>query len=242
MAETTDPARGEDPGSARGENLALIFQELLTAVVRLRAERQEVSSAEIFRSQVLEAIKHADQRAKGRGYTDEDIQLAIFALVAFLDESILNLRKPIFKEWVRKPLQEELFGRHVAGETFFEHLERLLGRRDSPELADLIEVYYLCLLLGYLGKYSISSRGDLRGLMGQAEDKIQRIRKTTGAMSPNWALPKEAALSRIDPWVKRLQIVAASTAAVAVALFLTYKLLLDSGISALQELTLRGLR
>ena len=139
-------------------------------------------------------------------------------------------------------MQEELFGRHEAGETFFEHLEQLLGRRDSPELADLIEVYYLCLLLGYLGKYSISSRGDLRGLMGQAEDKIQRIRKTTGAMSPNWALPKEAALSRIDPWVKRLQIVAASTAAVAAALFLTYKLLLDSGISALQELTLRGPR
>ena len=61
-------------------------------------------------------IRMAEQNGKARGYTDEDIHLAIFAVVALLDESILNLRQPVFNEWVRKPLQEELFGRHVAGD------------------------------------------------------------------------------------------------------------------------------
>ena len=148
------------PVTAWPDNLALFFQELFTAIVRVRSHRQEVNNADVFRNQVIQAIKTADQNAKTRGYTDEDVKSGVFALVAFLDESILNLRKPVFNDWVRKPLQEELFGRHVAGEMFFENLQEILGRRDSPEVADLLEVYYICLLLGYLGRYSISSRGD----------------------------------------------------------------------------------
>ncbi len=56
------------------------------------------------------------------------MQLATFAAVAFLDESMLNSQNPIFADWLRKPLQEELFGTHIAGETFFQNLQQLLGR------------------------------------------------------------------------------------------------------------------
>ncbi len=171
--------------AAPPENLALLLQELFTGIVRLRSHRQQVTDAEVFRHQVLQAIRSAGQNAKTRGYSDDDIQLAVFAVVAFLDESILNLRQPVFQEWVRKPLQEELFGRHVAGEVFFQNLEQLLGRRDSPELADLLEVYSLCVLLGYLGRYSIASKGDLRVMMDHAADKINRIRGNRTDLSPS---------------------------------------------------------
>ena len=57
----------------------------------------------------------AEQEARSRGYTAEDMRLASFAVVAFLDESVLNLRNPVFADWPRQPLQEELFGHHVAG-------------------------------------------------------------------------------------------------------------------------------
>jgi len=224
------------------ENLALFFQELFTAIVRLRSHRQEVADAEVFRGQVLQAIRMAQQNAKARGYTDEDIQLAIFAVVAFLDESILNLRQPVFNEWVRKPLQEELFGRHVAGELFFQNLEQLLGRRDSPELADLLEVYALCVLLGYLGRYSITSKGDLRGLMGHTDDKIRRIRGNRTDISPFWMLPDELAPRRVDPWMRRLAIIAAACAFVTIALFSVYKIALGSDVSAVQILSIRGPR
>jgi len=79
------------------DNLALFFQELYTAIVRLRAGRQDVNNADVFRNQVLHAIKTAEQNARTRGYTDEDVRLGTFAMVAFLDESILNLRKPVFQ-------------------------------------------------------------------------------------------------------------------------------------------------
>jgi type VI secretion system protein ImpK len=223
------------------DNLALFFQELYTAIVRLRAGRQEVSNADVFRGQVLHAIKSAEQGARTRGYTDEDVRLGVFAMVAFLDESILNLRKPVFNDWVRKPLQEELFGRHVAGEMFFENLQEILGRRDSSEAADLLEVYYLCLLLGYLGRYSISSKGDLRALMGQTEDKIKRIRKSSGYLSPHWALPHETAGPlRSDPWMRRLLIVLAVCGIVTLFLFPVYRISLSSGVSSLRQLSAGG--
>lgn len=227
--------------STSPDNLALQLQELLTAIVRLRARRQEVSNADLFRSQVLNSLKTAEQAARARGYADEDIRLAIFAVVAFLDESLLNLRQAVFSDWVRRPLQEELFGRHVGGEIFFDHLQELLERRDSEETADVLEVYYLCLLLGYLGRFSISSKGDLRVLMEKTNDKINRIRKARPDLSPQWALPAEAAHElRSDPWMRRLLIIAAISAAVALLLYPVCRMSLGSEVNAIGQISNGG--
>src|SRR5437763_8297043 len=143
-------------------NLALHFQEPLTAVVRLRANRQSVSDAESFRHHMREALKMSSEDAQRDGYSADDIKLAAFATVALLDESILNSRNPLFADWPRKPLQEELFGTHIAGETFFQNAHQLLSRDDSPEIADVLEIYHLCLLLGYRGRYSTGNTGELK--------------------------------------------------------------------------------
>jgi type IV/VI secretion system ImpK/VasF family protein len=161
----------------RSDNLALIFQEVLTAIVRLRSNRQELSDAESFRFSMREAIKAAIQEARNQGgYNADDIKMATLALVGFLDESVLNLRNPMFADWPRKPLQEELFGIHMAGEIFFRNLEQLMGRPDSADLADLLEVHYLCLLLGYGGRYSIGGKGELQAITTATGDRIRRIR------------------------------------------------------------------
>jgi type VI secretion system protein ImpK len=219
------------------ENLGLLFQEILTAIARLRSNRHQVTNAEVFRSQVLHTLKKVDQDALARGYAEEDVKLATFAIVAFLDESILNLRQPVFEDWVRKPLQEELFGRHIAGEVFFSNLEIVLGRRDAPEVADVAEVYYLCLLLGYLGKYSISSKSELRELRERTGEKIQRIRNGSRDLSPAWALPTGTGLSSAsDQWLRPLLIVLAACALLPVLLFPLYRISLGSAIDGLSQL------
>ena len=232
MASTSDTG---------AENLALIYQELLTVIVRLKAGQQRVADAGHFRNQVLQALRAADERAKARAYTDEDLQLAVFAVVAFLDETILNLRQPAFAEWVRRPLQEELFGQHIAGETFFQHLDQLLGRRDTTETAEVLEVYQLCMLLGYLGKYSLLARAELRALLTRTAEKIQRIRQSGSDLSPNWAPPSTAVAAQSrDPWLKRLRIASIATAGLALVLWVVYLLLLSSGASSLRDLATRG--
>jgi type VI secretion system protein ImpK len=223
--------------SSRPENLALIFQELFAAIVRLRAHRQAVSDAESFRHHIREAVKIAAQEARNRaGYATEDIRKATLAVIGFLDETILNLQSPLFAGWPRQPLQEELFGTHMAGEVFFQDLQELLGRNDSQDLADVLEVHYLCLLLGYGGRYSLGNRGELQSIMSTTARKIQRIRGDFAGLSPSWQPPAEQAKTVRDPWTRRLLWGSVACFALAVLLFVAYTLLLGSGASSLQRM------
>jgi type VI secretion system protein ImpK len=223
------------------ENLALILQEALTAIVRLRSNRQSVSDANSFRTHMKEALKTADQEGRKRGYNADTIKLAVFAVVAFLDESILNSRNPLFADWPRKPLQEELFGTHMAGEVYFQNLQKLLGQTDSPELADLLEVYYLCILLGFAGRYSVGNKGDLRGILDATGEKIWRVRGRLPDLSPSWRLPQEAARKvGGDPWSRNLGIAAIACFVLVVVLFLIFNSSLGSGISDLRVMAIQG--
>jgi len=214
----------------RPENLALIFQEVLTAIERLRGNRQGVNDANAFRHHTREALKTAANQALASGYTSDDARFATFATVAFLDESVLNSQNPIFADWVRKPLQEELFGTHLAGEVFFQNLQQLLGRQDSPDLADVLEVHYLCLLLGFGGRYSVGNRGELNQVMTMTADKIRRIRGQAGPLSPAWMLPGDAVRAGGDPLVRKLGWAAFICAALTLVLWIVYKLALLNGV------------
>ncbi|HLM97816.1 MAG TPA: DotU family type IV/VI secretion system protein [Bryobacteraceae bacterium] len=223
------------------ENLALILQEALTAIVRLRSNRQAVSDANSFRTHMKEALKAADQEGRKRGYNADTIKFAVFAVVAFLDESILNSRNPLFADWPRKPLQEELFGTHMAGEVYFQNLQKLLGQTDSPELADLLEVYYLCILLGFAGRYSVGNKGDLRGILDATGEKIWRVRGRLPDLSPSWRLPQEAARKvGGDPWSRNLGIAAIACFVLVVVLFFIFNSSLGSGISDLRVMAIQG--
>jgi type VI secretion system protein ImpK len=102
---------------ARVNSLAVSFQEALTAILRVRFQRQQVQDSESFRAQMRRALQAAMQESRAMGYSSEIVQMGVFAAVAYLDESVLNLQSPVFADWARRPLQEELFGGHMAGET-----------------------------------------------------------------------------------------------------------------------------
>lgn len=214
----------------RPENLALLYQEVLTAIERLRANRQGVTDAEAFRHHTREALRTAANQALGAGYQTDDVKFATFATVAFLDESVLNSQNPIFADWLRKPLQEELFGTHMAGDVFFQNLQQLLGRTDAEDLADVLEVHYLCMLLGFGGRYSAGNRGELSQVMNTTAEKIRRIRGRFGPLSPAWMPPPEAVRVGSDPWVRKLGIIAAICGGLMVLLFVLYKVVLGSGV------------
>lgn len=216
------------------ENLSLIFQEALTVVERLRANRQRVADPETFRAQMRNALKSAEQDALRRGYSSEDVRVATFAVVAFLDESILNSQNPIFADWPRKPLQEELFGVHVAGEIFFRNVERLLSRQDSEPLADLLELYQLCLLLGFRGRYSITGTAEIRSISSQIEEKIRRIRGTTA--TPGWQITPQSIRPAGDEWAPVLGWIALGCFVVALILFVFFKLSLSSSAGELHTI------
>lgn len=218
-------------------DLALAFQEVFTAVVRLRFSGQSVNNAEAFRNHLKQALQMAVSDAQSHGYNPDDIQKAAFAVVVYVDESVLNSRNPAFSEWPRMPLQEEFYGGHVGGETFFQDLQAALARPDSLQAADLLEVYYQCLLLGYRGRYGAGGSGEVSALANMIREKINRIRGQSLALSPRWELPVEPPQPmRKDPWIARLVIAAGVVFVIGVLLFGVMKFRLISGVSALHAI------
>jgi len=184
-----------------------------------------------------EILADIEREARQGGYSGEDVRLAIYAVVVFLDESVLNSSLAMFSDWPRRPLQEELFGGHTGGEVFFQNLHQLLARQESDHLADVLEVHQLCLLLGFQGRYSRMDRGELRGLTLVVSDKIQRIRGRTGDLSPSWSLPGgETVAPARDPWVRRLGVAAAASLVVALVLFAVLRFSLLSRVAELQAI------
>lgn len=219
--------------------LALSLQEPFTTIARLRANRQVAADAESFRIRFKQVLAAAEQEARQAGYGAEDIRLALFAVIALLDETVLNSGQPMFAEWPRRPLQQDVFGVFMAGETFFQYLQQLLGRQDSEDLADVLEVYELCLLLGYKGRYSATQGAELQVIAAQVSEKIERVHGRAGELSPHWR-PEQAEIGRPrDLWVPRLIGAAAAAAIIMVVLYVGFAISLHSGKSDLVDLTTR---
>jgi type VI secretion system protein ImpK len=212
--------------SRRGQ-LALSLEEVFTVICRLRADKPVGSDPQVFREQVKRWLSRAARDAAQAGYPEDSIALAGYATIAFLDESVLNSPQPMFSEWPRRPLQEEIFGEFLGGEAFFANLQNLLGQPDSEELADVLEIYLLCLVLGFQGRYAGGGRAELDELRRRTRDKIVRIRGPWGDLSPSWSPPGGEEVGSRPDWTTRwLGWSAAASTALFGVLWLTFFLIL----------------
>jgi len=213
----------------------LSLQEALTVTVRLRADRQIASDAGSFRQHIKQLLAAADRRARETGYDGQYVKLAVYAFVAFLDESVLSSSNPMFGDWHRRPMQEEIFGDMLGGEVFFQNLRDLLARQDSEDLADLLEVYQLCMLLGFKGRYAAGDGGELGALMATVQDKVMRIRGGAEPVSASWALPEgEEVKVRQDSWLKRMRILAGTALVLTLLLWVGCSVALNRKVQRLE--------
>ncbi len=142
-----------------------ICSDCFTLILQLR-KTSEFGDQSVLKERIFSLLSKIEREAKEAGIDSEDIQSAIFALVAFIDETIISSEWGGKDTWLAKPLQLEFFNRYDAGEEFFNRLEQL---RQRPHYkSNLLEIYYLCLALGFKGKYSFQSR-----------DALQRIKEDT---------------------------------------------------------------
>lgn len=217
--------------------LALIYQGLLTGTVRIQAGRQTLENPDAFRNRVKAALKEAEREAGLSGYSADEIRDAQFAVVAFLDEVILSTRVAGYEQWSKKTLNVEMFGEAIAGEVFFDKLKQIEGRRDSPRSVELLELYLLCLLLGFEGRYSGPYRAELYEIRERLRRRVEGERGLDYKLSPALAiarsnsLPEEPAADGARWWWW-----AAGLAAGTAVLFLLLKLHLLWRLSELDSL------
>lgn len=220
--------------------LSLAFQEPLTVAARVRQNRVRAPDPGEFRHHVRQLLAQADAVIRQTGYPADFPKLATYAVVALLDETILNTPGPLRSEWVGYPLQQELFGENVAGENFFLQLRDLLGRSETQEVAEILELYLLCLLMGFRGRYAASDGGEIQGLITATSQKVHRIRGGAAPFAPQAQLPRgETIPERRDPWIPRLVRALVISAVVVVVLYVGYRLLLHPGTAEARELAER---
>ena len=191
-----------------------------------------------LRVRIDDLLKDLDRRGDQLGYKERQLQYVKFALAAFVDEMVLTARFPLREEWEKHPLQLEYFGEHLAGVTFFNKVDELL--KNSAENADVIEVYYLCLLLGYKGKYKIYYEDQLKVVIESVADSLRRVNRLRGgALSPHWKVmdqPEPVVDPGVPNWVKTG---GAILIAVAIVVYTIFSLWLRGDVGSTLERLLR---
>lgn len=229
--------RRESAGVRKLDRLALLYEGILSVIGRVQTGRQRVHDPEDFRQRMKQALREIASSAARRGYAAEDVNEANFAVVAFLDEAILSAPDSSAEDWVGKSLGQDLFNQRSAGELFFKHLEKLRADRDSPELAEVLEVYYLCLLLGYEGKFAGGAKGELLMLMSNLRERIDRILVREAQFSPDAALPSEPVRPQTvaDATPRQARLFALAALVFALLCFLGFYLQLHYKVSAIDS-------
>ncbi len=116
----------------------------------------------VRQSLMLVFRRNAVQVLRAAGKPTDNYFEALYVMAAFADDVFINLDWEGKRAWTSNLLEAALFHSHVAGERFFEKLDRLLRERD-PADKSLAAVYLNALSLGFRGKYSgVNDHGKLR--------------------------------------------------------------------------------
>jgi type VI secretion system protein ImpK len=161
------------------------------------------SAAEV-RQQRVSMLDRMVATARAARVPDADIAEARYALVAFMDEQILKSEWAGRTEWMQEPLQLQLYREYTAGENFFVRLRSLLS---TGNRTFALEVYYLCLALGFRGASGAQGEGSSpSSFTDTARSVLAKTYPYSNHVSPNARLrdharPERHSRAPIIAWV-----------------------------------------
>jgi len=180
------PTSGSTPREAR--TLLDLMYDGFYLLFLLRA-KQGPGDADTFRSHIKEFLTGIERGATKLNSAAEDVHLCKYAFCATVDELILMSQFKVRDAWQRQPLQLQFFGEQLAGEQFFVKLEAL--RREGAARIQILEVFHMCLLMGFQGKYLIEGSEKLNYLTARLGDEIAHLKGTRATFAPHWAPPDQ---------------------------------------------------
>jgi type VI secretion system protein ImpK len=157
--------------------------EVLSVGAQL-AEAPGLPSPEIMKRRVATLLEDMDRRGAELGIPKVDLEEARYAIVAFIDEQLFKAPWAGRQEWMLEPLQLVYFNENTAGEGFFTRLDAL--ERD-PKRVHVLEVYYLCLTLGFLGRYAVRGGEGLGAVIDRLAAILGRATPQGDVLSPRGA-------------------------------------------------------
>ncbi|WP_299873422.1 type IVB secretion system protein IcmH/DotU [uncultured Cocleimonas sp.] len=199
----------------------------LLAIISRLYNSPSHNNPEQLKRKLVDEIKAFNLSAEKEGYDQQTIENARYALCTTIDEAIFNTPWGHESGWGENSLLS-IFHQEVSGGDQFFHSLKDIGQNPSKNI-DLLELKYVCLALGFQGRYRIVNAGKEK--LFQIRNWLSElIRKQRGSMepllSPHWqGVETEAkGLSKTIPlWVS-----IAVACALLLALFLGLYSLLNS--------------
>jgi len=147
------------PGAAHplAEPMYWACADLLSLASQLALGATPPSVGEL-RNHLSRLFGEMHARATGAGVAPEDAIDAAYALMALYDEILVSARWPGRMEWQTAPLQFVHFHENIAGENFFRRADVMMKQ---PHRAHVLLIYFLCLGLGFQGRYAVAGGAGL---------------------------------------------------------------------------------
>ncbi len=187
--DSTGRADAASPASEAHSLLDLMYDGFYLLFL-LKAKHAPMD-AEVFRDRIKRFLTAFERGASKLQTPAEDIYACKYAFCATVDESMLMSNFKAKESWQRLPLQVQFFGEQLAGEQFFEKLEEL--RRTGTPRVQALEVFHMCLLLGFQGKYIMEGSEKLNYLTARVGDEVARMKGQSAGFAPHWAAPDRVA-------------------------------------------------
>ena len=130
-------------------------------------------------------IKGFETRALQKGASQNQVYTAKYFLCTLIDATVLNTPWGKQSGWSHNTLSSLFFRELFGGERFFQIVKEL--KQQPAQNLDLLELAYLCLSLGFEGKYRHSSDG-LYALEKERQDLYLLIQKIKGDFQPDLSI------------------------------------------------------
>ena len=159
---------------------------LPTLVHKLRSTMQHDNPPDLHR-RLTEEIKTFERNARNQGISQENVIAARYLLCSVIDEIVLNTPWGAGSGWSQHSLLSLFHQETSGGEKSFLILQRLLETPGTH--LDILELFYLCLSLGFQGKYRVMPRGNeqLETIRDNLYNTIEQHRPVReGDLSPHW--------------------------------------------------------
>lgn len=119
----------------------------------------DIGELQDVRALLIQDIDYFAESANKKGIENSQTVLARYILCTFSDEIISTTYWGKDKNWANHSLLGHFYNETYGGDKFFKILEQLL--RAPAKYIDLLELMYICLSLGFEGKYRIQNRGKM---------------------------------------------------------------------------------
>ncbi|CRM72940.1 MULTISPECIES: type IVB secretion system protein IcmH/DotU [Pseudomonas] len=162
--------------------------ELLSQVVRLKRSSGR-ESLQALNDRLSSGITAFEAYALHQGAEDRQVMSARYVLCSVIDEAVVTTPWGSRSDWSKSSLLSRFHNETFGGEKFFQLLERL--SRDPVKNLAMLELMYLCLSLGFEGKYRVMERGGPQ-LEAVRDGLYRQIRHVRGERPP-MSVPAAAA-------------------------------------------------